>query len=177
MFQSDSLRALFLGGLSPPEPEPGGRIVANPSPAAIAAIRSHVADWGPDDPAIADDLDTPSIANPVPQGTVPNPLYESALLSLLTDAVNGSLVKLINWPNFGLLKADIEAQNRDGVLLWCQALTAAGILTQGECEAIATYVGGTQADPDYQSLLSWAQVHIGRPVDSEDIAASRPSGD
>lgn len=150
--------------------------MANPSPAAIAAIKAVVIDWGPTDQAIADTLNTPDRANPVAQGVIDNPLYESALLSLLTDATNNSLVKLINWPNFGLLKADIKAQNRDGVSLWCQALTLAGIITQAECGSISTYVTGTQADPNWQSQISWAQAVIGRAVDSDDIAASRPSG-
>jgi len=150
--------------------------VANPSPAAIAAIQAHVTDWGPDDQAIADALNVPDQPNPAAQGVIDNPLYESALLSLLTDATNGSLVKLISWPNFGLLKTDIEAQNRDGVGLWCQALTAAGIITVGECGAIEAYIGGTQPDPSWPPQISWAQAVIGRDLDSNDIAASRPEG-
>lgn len=150
--------------------------MANPSPAAIAAIQDHVIDWGPTDAVIATSLNEPAITNPTPQGVIPNPLYESALLPLLNDPANGSLGKLVLWTNFGLLKSDIRAGNRDGVLLWCQILTAVGYITMGECQAIEAYVAGTQADPVWQAQISWAQVNIGRSVDSDDIAASRPSG-
>jgi hypothetical protein len=146
----------------------------HPSPLAIASIRAKVTDWTPSDATIAASLNTPSIANPTPQGQIAAPVYESELLGTLTDQGNGSLVKLINWPNFGLLKADIEIQNRAGIGLWCQALTLAGYITQGEASAIVTYLGSAVADPSYQTLLSWAQVNLGRPVDADDITASRP---
>lgn len=146
----------------------------NLSDAAVVLIREHITDWTLDDASILASLDAETLDNPAPQGRVAAPVYESALLGLLDDVANGSIVKLINWPNFGLLKSDIEAGNRDGIGLWCQALTLAGIITQGECGAILSYIGSTIPDPAWPAKVSWASVNIGRPLDLEDIAASRP---
>jgi hypothetical protein len=148
--------------------------MAHPSPSALEALRARVTDWSATDEALVAALNAPDRPNPTPQGTVPAPLSESALLALLTDPTNGSLVRLVEWPNFGLLKADIAAQNRAGVLLWAQALAAAGLIAPGEAGALSAYVQGTEPDPSWPAEVSWAEATLGRSVDGDDIREARP---
>jgi hypothetical protein len=153
-----------------------------PSPAAIAAIQAKVASlpggWSAyTDVQLAADsgpLNTPSVANPNPQGAVPNPIGESALIPLLDDPNNGSLAKLQNYVNLALVKADIDSGNRAGVLLWAQKLPLVGVITTGEAENITSYVNGTMPDPNWTAEISWAVANIFRPVDTSDVAAARP---
>jgi hypothetical protein len=146
----------------------------NPSPQTIAAIQAKVTDWTPDDAAILASLKGEMVANPAAQGQTLKPVSESAFMSLLTDQVNGSVVKLLNWVNFAQLKADIESSNRTGIGLWCQVLPAVGLITADEAAAITADLSATQADPSWQAQLSWPLINIGRELDIEDIAASRP---
>lgn len=144
----------------------------NPSPQAVAAIRSAVADWTPDDAAIAASLNAPSIPNPDPQGQVPRPCLESTLFPLLSPA---SAVKVSAHPNFAVIKADIDGGNRAGLIgMWCPVLVGGAYITQPECDAIMAYLQGTDPDPAWPAQISWAQANLGRPVDASDIAASRP---
>jgi hypothetical protein len=147
----------------------------NPSPAAIAAIQGHVTTWTTQtDAQILADLNNAVIANPTPQGQTLKPVSESAFMALLTDPTNGSVLKLIDWVNFALLKADIEAANRVGIGLWCQVLPGKGFITTGEASAIVADLSATQPDPSWPSHVSWAYINIGRDLDLGDIAASRP---
>jgi hypothetical protein len=146
----------------------------NISPAAIAAIRDHVSDWSPDDATILESLNAATVANPSPQPDIAKPVAESTFLTALTDTENQSLGKLLNWVNFGMVKADIEASNRVGIGLWCQVLPMLGLITAGEAAAIAADLSATIPDPSWPALVSWSSIHIGRDLDLSDIAASRP---
>lgn len=152
--------------------------MSNPSFDAIVAIRARVTNWSQSIDSVVAFLNAPDAAfsNPSPQGQVAAVISESALLSLLTDPNNGSIVKLNNWVNFSLLKSDIEGQNRIGIGLWCQILPLLGLITQGEATAIINYIQSTEPDPTWSPTISWAQATLGRPVDFFDVAAARPSG-
>ncbi len=98
-----------------------------------------------------------------PDGTQPNPVtsapliaapvYESNLLGLLTDPANGSLGKVFNWPNFGLLKADIDTQNRPSLIRWAESLAAVGIITAGEASAIISAINSQISDPAWTATI------------------------
>lgn len=146
----------------------------NITPQAIALIRAHVESWTGDDATIRDALNDPVVDNPTPQANVPRVLYESELATLLNDPDNGSLVKLLNWVNFGLVKADIASQNRAGIALWAGELELLGILTAGEAAAVQGYALTPIPDPAYRAQIGWAEANIGRSVDLADIRAARP---
>jgi hypothetical protein len=145
--------------------------VANPSPQAVAKIRARVSDWSPDDAAIAESLNRPSLPN---RPQVPVPLVEDTLADYLTDAANGSLVKLLNWPNYGRLADDIRSGDHAKVARWAPRLVVAGIITPGEAQALVGYINSTVPDPSWPAQISWAMAAIGRPVDASDVAAARP---
>lgn len=148
--------------------------MAHPSPAAVTAIRAHVSDWTPTDAQIVAALNTPAIANPTPQPSIPAPLTEDGLAGLLTDATNGSIARLVNYVNYGLVQADILAGNRARIGGWAGKLAVAGIITVGEATAIGAALAATVPDPAWPALISWAVANLGRPVDADDVATSRP---
>lgn len=99
----------------------------------------------------------------------PVPMYESELAGLLTDGANNSLVKLLNYVNFGLVKADIEAQNRAGVALWAGKLALLGILTAAEASAIQSYTQRTENN----TPIAWASgIQVGHIVSARALIAA-----
>lgn len=152
----------------------------HPTPAAITAIQAAVAATGNTignmtASAVVTLLNvTTTVTNPAAQGQVPNPLSEMALMSLLTDPTNGSAAKLMAWPNLGLLKADIDSGNRQGILDWAVKLSfsGVGIITTGEAASITNYVNGTMADPTYLATIPASVAAIGRLIDTNDALAA-----
>lgn len=147
--------------------------MANPTPAAIAAIRGHVADWAPTDAEIAAALNTATEPNPVPQGTVPRYLLTADVLGLLSPASVGALFDSGNLPD---MRDTIVAQDREGVVTWAAAALLAGKINQAEHDAVAAMAQETVPDPAWQAEVSWAVLTLGRAVDAADIAAARAAG-
>lgn len=142
----------------------------NPPPAAVAAIRGEVADWSPADAAIADQLNAPDRPNPAPQATVPVPFTPTGALALVGPA---NLAKLIGSPatvefNAAAVAGDVAAA------AWLAFALGAGYLTAAEHDAILALAQQTQPDPAWPPQVSWAVATLGRPVDVQDIHASRP---
>jgi hypothetical protein len=144
----------------------------NPSPAAIAAIRAHVADWSASDAQVAASLNAEQVANPAPQGTVPTPFYQSDVLGLLSE---GSKAKLKDVAFLPRISDDIKKQDRPAVGLWAQVLALGSVITADELTALAALLAATGPDPSYPPQVSWAMAYLGRPVDAADVSASRPS--
>lgn len=147
----------------------------NPSPSAIAWLKTVDTDPSIDAATLAATLNAPSIANPTAQASVSVVLSESALLALLTDPTNGSAVKLVNYVNLASVLADIDTNNHGATTLWGEKLAIAGIITTGEASAIASYIATPIPDPSWPSLISPAIANIGRAVDVSDIATERAS--
>jgi hypothetical protein len=154
----------------------------NPSPAAVAWVQAQNPSWSTQtDAQIAVTLNAATADNPLEQGQVAVVIDESALLAKLIDPSNGSLAKLLNWPNFDLLKADIDAGNVVGIEKWCAVLSATDpgtatspFITQGEAAAIVAYVTSTVADPDWASTVPAPVAALGRSLDAADVAVARP---
>ncbi|MDR3634343.1 MAG: hypothetical protein P4L84_11110 [Isosphaeraceae bacterium] len=151
----------------------------NPSPSAITAIEAFAAalsgGWAAHtDAQVLSAIQAATVANPIAVAAqLPNVLDESALIGLLNDPSNGSLAKLLNWVNFGLVKADIDASNRTGVDLWAQKLQLLSIITAGEAGNITTYLAGTTADPSWTATVRWDVGTLGRTIDLADVIAAR----
>lgn len=147
----------------------------NPSPAAITAIRAEVtalSAWGNTDAQLAASLNTAGIANPTPQATVTKPFAFGDVMGLLSS---GSIANIRGLPTGTDLIDKINAQDRVGVGHWIAALLAGTpLITTDEATAVGAVIAATQLDPSWPALLSWAQVNLGRAVDTGDIAASRP---
>ena len=147
----------------------------NPSHAAIAWIQAQVAAmsgaWaGNTNAQIVAALNTPSIANPVPQGKVPVPYTAAGLLGLLSP---GSITNLASFPAIHDLFADIEAQSTVAIGDAVALLAAAGKITTAEATAVNAALAATEPDPTWQSQISLAQANLGRPVDLFDVEAAR----
>lgn len=99
-------------------------------------------------------LNIPSmVANPVAQPQIPRTMEESDLAGLLTDQANGSLKQLLNWVNFGLLKADIDNQNHAGVGIWAMKCEMLGLITTAEAVAVQAYAAETIPDPSWPAQV------------------------
>jgi hypothetical protein len=145
----------------------------NPSPAAVAWIKAQSPNWAQTDSQIAASLNAATVANPVqaaPQ--IPNAISESALMGTLSQA---SQTALLNWVNLGLVKADVESQNRVGLLLWATKLVLAGVITSADATALTTYLNGTTADPSWTATIPAPIAALGRLVDADDISVARIS--
>ena len=150
----------------------------NPSPAAIAAIKTYVAamtspaaGWANTNAQIVTAMNTPSISNPTPQATVPTPYTVVTLLDCLT----GSFATVANYPSLPAMLADINARNTGNCLNWLALLSGGTppLITSGEASAINAVLTATELDPSWQSEISAARSELGRPVDAADIVAAR----
>lgn len=130
---------------------------------ALKAFIEGTPEWDKlDDAAV-----TAALAEPQP---VPVPITESALLGGLSVE---SIGKLLAWPNLGLLKADIAAQNTVGLAVWLGLLPAAGILKSEEAQAIGAALGSPTMTTDggptlAETVPGWRQV-----ATEHDVAAAR----
>lgn len=145
--------------------------MANPSPAAIAAIRKQVDDWSPDDAALAATLNEPTVPDPAPQATVPTPFTTAQAFGLLSPASAGKMNTIAFLPD---IRDKIAANDRTACGLYVGLLTAGGVITPAERAALLGLLSAAGPDPSWQSKISWAGSVIGRAVDADDIAASRP---
>lgn len=154
-----------------------------PSPQAVALIRSKVTDWAPDDAAIAASLNAPDRPNPVPQPTVPKPFSSSGLMSLVVlpagDPNAGQpdvtrLAKIYGRPAIVAFRDDCARQDRNAVAGWLQLAFLAGDVSQAQYAAMTAVLQATGPDPSWPARIGWAVATIGRPVDEDDVAASRP---
>lgn len=145
----------------------------NPSPTAIAAIRSRVAaaDWSLDDATIAAALNTPDRANPVPQPNVPVPLTVAGAMSLVSAA---NRAKVYTRPAVGDFRDDLKAGDLIGAMGWLQLALDAGDIAQSEFKDVVAAAQKTQPDPRWAAQISWSVATLGRAVDIADVHASRP---
>ena len=165
--------------------------MANPTPAAVDWIRSHVTDWTPTDQELADGLNGDMVPNPTPQPTVPTPFLARDCMSLLSSA---SVADILGIPSFDssirpllniINKSQEDISNLND---WAGALFKGGKLTQTEYDALAAPAPGTTAgaqvglfnrtgpDPDWPATLPRPVVELGRTLDADDIQAARPEG-
>lgn len=145
--------------------------MANPTPAAITAIRARVTDWSPADREIRDALNTRSMANPAAQLQVPKPMTVGALMGRLGQA---SRAKIGSRPGLSQCILDVRAGDRPAVKNWVQLFSDLADITVDEAGAIVAEVDATIGDPEWLPLLSWAEIELGRLVDTDDIVAARP---
>jgi hypothetical protein len=147
----------------------------NPSPAAIAAINTYVGGlaggWvGNTDAQIATAANTPAIANPTPQGTVPTPFTFTSLLGSLSQS---SAANVESFPGVSDLYNDIIAQNGPRVLAAIALMSASGRILSAEATAMTTTINATELDPTWPAQVGWAQANLGRPLDANDSAVAR----
>lgn len=145
--------------------------MASPSPDAIAAIRAHVTDWTPDNPAIVEALNAPSVANPAPQANVGKPYTVLNLLGSIDPTRRAGLTPLL-----AAIRPDFDAQDGTAIVGWSMALMLTGDLMQSDVDGITAVVSATEPDPSYQAQIGWALATLGRPVDLLDVIAARPQG-
>jgi hypothetical protein len=145
----------------------------HPSPAAIAWIQAQSPDFTKTDAAIAASLNAATVANPItvaPQ--IPKPFTFNDVFGLLSDA---SVAAIRDTPNTTDLIDKVNAGDRMGVLRWASALfKAPSKITVTEAGAVQSLLTSTVADPAWSAQIPAPLVALGRLVDSDDIAASRP---
>ena len=78
-------------------------------------------------------------------------------------------------PSMTDLRDKIQANDRPACALYANLLLDAQAIDQGEHDAILAVLAATEPDPSYAPLVSWAILHLGRPVDAGDVAAARPA--
>lgn len=145
--------------------------MANPTAAAIAAIRARVTDWTQSDAAILSALNAADQPNPMPQAQVRKPMSVSALFAKVSAA---SRAKLASRPGLPQAIMDIRSQDPSAVLNWVQLFVDTLDLTPAEAAALQAEINATIPDPKYRAQLSWAEINLGRPVDAADLTAARP---
>lgn len=149
----------------------------NPSPSAVAAIQQEAPNipggWaGNGDAQIAEALNAPSVANPAPRATVPTPYTYQQLLGLLSQA---SLANVYAFPAVHDLFVAVLAMDSSFVAATVALFQAAGKVTADEATALNAAISATEPDPGWPAQISWARANLGRDVDADDIAASRPA--
>lgn len=152
--------------------------MSNPSNEAINSINELIVELGLDygnrsDADVLDALLSDVAANPDPRPQVARIMVESELLSLLNDPGNGSLGKLMQWPNLGLLRQDIKENNHGGISIWSNVLAKIGTITEGESVSINEYALNPIPDPGWRSEIPRIEIIIGRSPDLDDIRSAR----
>lgn len=143
----------------------------NPSPQAVAAIRSRVTDWTPSDATIAAALNAPTIANPATRAVVPLPFTVAQVFGAVGQPSLAGLKAVAFVPD---IRDKIAANDRTACGLYAGLLLAGGVITPADYSAIMAIFQATGPDPSWPAQISWAVATIGRPVDTLDVAASRP---
>lgn len=142
-----------------------------PTAQAVEAIRAEVASWEATDQEIVDQLNSPTLANPVPQGTVPAPVSVLSLMALLFSA---EVKAVMEQPWVVDFRDAANAQDRGKVTNWTQAAQVAGLVSAESAGKVVAALEATQPDPAWRDAVSWAELTLGREVDLEDVAAARP---
>lgn len=159
----DALKAdLVVGAIDPYAP-----VLSNEQ---VAGIRALVTDWTPSNDEIAAALNAMTVPNPVPQGKVPAPLTVASIIGLLSPAAVGALSRN---PNTSTIRDDIRKQDREAVVTWATALTAAGDVTPDELAKVEAAVQTTIDDPAWQATIPTLSAILGRPATAADIAVVR----
>lgn len=147
----------------------------NPTSEAISKIQSHVAgaayDWTLSDQELADAINADLVANPASQGQVPK---DYTMADILNEVSNRALGKIRSEGGITEIVAAVRQQNAQRVLMWAGSYLRTGDITQAEYDAIQATVTDTVPDPDYNSQVPWPEKNLGRKVDADDIAQSRP---
>ena len=148
----------------------------NPSPAAIAAIQAYGAalsgGWaGQTDAQVLTAANAATVDNPAQQGTVAKPYTYDDLLGAISSA---NVSKLVVLPALPAIVETINSGDLVACARWITTLVAGGVITTDEATAVSAVMTATEADPSYQSKISWAVANLGRPVDLVDIQQSRP---
>lgn len=142
----------------------------NPTPQAIAAIRARVADWAQSDAAIVAALNAPDHPNPIPQPQVPKPMTTTGLLGKVSGPGKG---KIYTRPAIVGIQDDVRRGDRMAVRNWFGLALAGGDIDQAEYAALTAEIDATVPDPNWPPQVSWAQATLGRPADTDDVAAAR----
>ena len=87
-----------------------------------------------------------------------------------------SLPKLMAVAFLPDVRDKIAANDPVGTNLYAGLLLGGGTIGQAEHDAIVAIVNATQADPSWPAQISWAVATLGRPVDTDDIAAAQTQG-
>jgi hypothetical protein len=143
----------------------------NPSPQAIALIRSRVTNWNQPNDVIVDALNAPSIQNTNVQKMTQKKLTIPETLGKLSKA---SKTRLLSVPSVEDIRKAVNAQDRSTYSDLIDFLNAGGGITDQEKTDVTAILTATEPDPSWQSQISWAQANLGRPADLGDIVAARP---
>ena len=146
--------------------------MANPTLTALTAIREQVTNWTQTDAEIRDALNTVTIPNPVAAPLIPKPMEASVLMGFASAETRA---KLLSRPALVAFASDVRTGDREAVLNWIVLGRDAGDIPEDEFQLMLAELQATIPDPSYPPLLSWAELHLGRLVDLEDIAAARES--
>jgi len=146
--------------------------MAEPTAAQIALIRARVTDWTPTDETITAALNTPAIANPAAQGTIPRRLVKMEVLGLIAP---GHVAAVLNYPNLALVYAAFDAQDHASATSWAQALAMIGAIDNTDAAAVIGYINTPVPDPAWPAQISWAQANLGRAADTADVWTARRS--
>lgn len=178
------------GMASPSIPAPSsidGGASMSPSPDAVRAINARVDAlkllWSQQsDGQILAALNADMQPNPNPAAIVAAPFRATDLLSVLASDPT-KIHTLIHSPAFvGTIRPLLDApdpKTPDQVRQigeWVQGLSAAGDLTTDEAQAIQTMIARTNPDPSYRATVPVIEGQLGRPLDLDDVASSRPGG-
>ena len=87
-----------------------------------------------------------------------------------------NLAKLYPRPALAAFAEAVRTQDRAAAANWITLAFVGGDITDAERTAILAKVSATVPDPDWPAQISWSAATLGRPVDAEDVAASRPGG-
>jgi hypothetical protein len=145
--------------------------VADPSADAIALIQAKVTDWSPSNQDLADSLNAPAVANPVPQAQVPQPYHIYDLVSATSAGKRSTLSQHI-----GYMQPVVIAQDSYHLGAFTDALALLGEIAQADSDAMKGVMAQTQPDPNWPAQIGWAESNLGRPADALDVAAARPAG-
>lgn len=147
----------------------------NPTPAALAWIDTYAAGlaggWASNgNAAILAAANAATVANPVPQPTVPAGYTPQSLLSLLSATSAANVESFAGLQ--GLFDA-INAANGPGILAALALLQASGKVQSSEVTAIEGAIAATVPSPSWPSKVGAAQAALGRPLDAADLAIAR----
>ena len=147
-----------------------------PTPEAQTKIQNRVSastayDWSMGDEALASAINEDLVDNPAQPETVDVP-YEMAEIMDILDA--SSLQTVRSEGGVTAIADAVRDQNDTRVLNWSKAYLKTGDISQTEYNQIESLVTDEQQDSDYDAQIPWPEKALGRLVDSNDIANSRP---
>lgn len=150
--------------------------MANPSPKAIDAIRAFVGGLPGGWPARTDlevmnDANHPDRDNKADRPWTPQPYTPDDVLGCLSP---GSAANLMLFAGITALLDDIVAQASARVAATFLLLRFGGKIKPEELDAVRQVLEATEPDPGWPEHVGWAEQELGRRLDPDDAAASRP---